>query len=242
MERINKNITELIEKNPSAAKALHFLGIHFYNYTENTLQEVCEARGIQTELVIKKLNEALYQKENTNLEGYPVELIIAYLKHSHYLFIKDRLPYLTQIIEDYPHEESELIQELKFIFPAFRQEFIEHVYEEEDTLFAYILRLKKLLKEDAPSEVLKQILAAQSLKKLEHDHQHHDDEMKSIAELTQQYSVSPSLDLHTRVILEALRNFSRDLKIHAKIENEILFPKAYEIEQQVQKKLETVTA
>lgn len=235
MERINQKIADLVEKNPASAKALHFLGIHFYNYSENTLGEICQKRGIDEQLVIKKLNEAVSTPHNHTIDlvNYPLDLIVEYLRHSHYIFIKDRLPYLRQLIEDYPQEDSHLIQELKTVFPEFSREFIEHVYEEEDRLFDYVLRLKKMAEKgqsNAPIDLPEKDF---SLDELEKEHHQHDDEMQGIKEITRNYTAQEGSDLHYRVILETLQKFSEELKNHAKIENEILFPKAKVLEKEI---------
>lgn len=239
MERIHQKLNEIVDKNPKLASVLNFLGIYFYNYAENTLEEVCKERGLDPLKVIEKFNEVANAsvKNKINLIDYPIELIIEYLKHSHYIFIKEKLTFLSRTIENYPDGKSEIIQELKLVFPHLMQEFIEHVYEEEDTVFNYILLLRKMLTDERNPDEMKSKLKDQSLLDLAEEHSHHDDEMKEIRELTQNFMVSSTMDAHTKVIFENLKEFSEDLKNHAKIENEVLFPKAIALEKEVKAKI-----
>ena len=59
--------------------------------------------------------------------------------------------------------------------------------------------------------------------------------MKGIRELTDNYSIVGSTNTHLKVILKELQTFERDLFVHARIENEVLFPKALELESKVAK-------
>ena len=240
MENINKKITELVANNPEAASVLHFLGIHYFNYTEQTLGEVCLQHGVEVELVVRRLHEHAQMKSQAqvNLEAYPVELIIEYLKHSHYVFIKQRLTYISSLLDHY-QDSSVIVKDLKLIFPHFFKEFVEHVYDEEDTLFAYILFLRKLQQSkhhpiDAQALTgIQQKVKGKTIVNFAEEHRQEDHEMNGLRELTNLYQHTNSGDLHARVILNALKSFEGELKIHAKIENEILFPRALKLEQEV---------
>lgn len=240
MEKVNKRITELVANNPESASVLHFLGIHFFNYSEQTLGEVCQQQGLDASLVVRRLNEnaLLRDKTQIKLEEYPVELIIEYLKHSHYIFIKQRLTYISSLLENY-QDSSIIVKDLKLIFPHFFKDFVEHIYEEEDTLFAYILALRKMQQnpEKATDPKLLAYVKSKSQGKtiaaFEKEHREEDNEMNGMRELTNQYQHANQGDLHAKVILDALKSFEGELKIHAKIENDILFPKAAQLESEV---------
>src|SRR6478609_566475 len=142
---VNKLIPDLIGDNYVNAYVLHFFGINFYNYSDKTLRQVCDERGLNMENVVKKL-EALELKtedENLELNTYSVDVIIEYLKHAHFLLIKNRLTYISKLIAGIEGDKDKLASDLKLIFPFFVEDFIRHVYHEEDTLFSYILTLNR---------------------------------------------------------------------------------------------------
>ncbi|MCU0443356.1 MAG: iron-sulfur cluster repair di-iron protein [Microscillaceae bacterium] len=235
MERLNLKLSELVDKNPQLASVLHFMGIYFYQHSENTLGEICQQRGLDPDLVIRNFNEpdTNLKLSGINLMDYPLELVVEYLKHMHFVFIKERLTYLARLIEQYPDNEAVDLQDLKLIFPHFMQEFIEHAYEEEDTVFSNILILKKILNNPESLKTDSAKLPSLSIQHLAQAHQHHDGEMAEIKEIMDQLTVNAKLDVHARVIVASLRSFMDELKHHAKIENEILFPKALELEKSV---------
>jgi regulator of cell morphogenesis and NO signaling len=65
------------------------------------------------------------------------------------------------------------------------------------------------------------------------DHEVHDDEMAGIRKITKDYELRPDAPLQIKVIYNELKEFEKSLITHARIENEILFPKAMALERKV---------
>ena len=65
------------------------------------------------------------------------------------------------------------------------------------------------------------------------EHEEHDDEMMGIRQITNNYSLNESSPLHIKVVYSELKDLEDELKTHARIENEILFPKALMLEKNV---------
>jgi regulator of cell morphogenesis and NO signaling len=124
-------------------------------------------------------------------------------------------------------------KDLKTLYPLFLEDFIHHIYEEEDTLFKYIKMLEKAsIGKYNPSRLYQQ-MEKFSLQKCSIEHESHDDEMAGIRKITKDYHLIPHAPLHIKVIYSELINFEKSLQTHARIENEILFPKAMALENQV---------
>ncbi len=235
-----KKINEIIEENYVFAAVLHYFGIDFYNYSDKTLEQVCSEKKIDTTKVLTQF-EQIDKEENIDflLKNIPLDLLIEYLKHVHHLFVKQKLPYLAGLVSSYKPLENQDSDELdiKFIFPSFVQDFIYHLYEEEDNLFSYI---KSLIAIDEskiiPSSELNQQIESKTIQKYAHNHEVHDDEMAGIRELTNNYKITNPKDIHLKVIYAELQNFELDLIKHAKIEDHILFPKALDLEKRVYSK------
>jgi regulator of cell morphogenesis and NO signaling len=228
-----KKIEELVGENYVFAAVLHYFGIEFYNYSEKTLEQVCHEKGLASQKVIFQLESIADQSvHDLELQQYPIDLIIEYLKHTHHIFVKQRLPYIAGLIQSFEPEDITLAQiakDLKFVFPMFVQEFIYHLYEEEDTLFYYIRELNKNKAEYA----LFELLESNSIQHYAYDHHTHDNEMEGIKSIMANHVGDLGQDLHLKVINAELEQLEKELKLHARIENEILFPKALQLEKQV---------
>lgn len=237
-------IADLIEKNYVFASVLYYFGIEFYDYSEQTLEQVCKQRGLRVEQVINSLETATRLPEVPNLTSLPVDIIIAYLKHAHYLFVKDKLPYIARLIQELKPADlmhSPAAEDLKFIFPLYVEDFIRHIYKEEDTLFTYILQLNKAKHGNFHPGKLFFMMEQNTIEEFAIEHDCHDDEMAGIRTLTQNYATSENTSLLLKVVYRELQSFENDLRTHAHIEDEILFPKALALEKSVKQKWRSLT-
>ncbi len=233
MSVLKKSIASVVEENFVYARALHYLGIEFFDNEQKTLNEICAERGISRQKMIK----CFYDFDNSKkcsfseLSGYPVDLLLEYLKHSHHLFIKEKLPYISHLLQSL---KASFANDLKEIFPVFIEDFIKHIYEEEDQLFRYVSSLSKIKQKKviSPSAELYQYrdFSLEEIR-VEHDNE---DEMGNMRDLIESL---PSKNLHTRVIINELKSFDREVLYHAEIENEILFPKAIILETEIVEKM-----
>jgi len=235
--KTNKRISEIVDENYAYASVLYYFGIKFYDYDEKTLEQVCQERGLDVNQVIHNLESA-----NSNDEEYPalsplpIEVVVEYLKHTHFIFVKERLPYLSKLIKNLPaHEYTSIVEDLQFIFPLFVEDLIYHIYQEEDELFSYVMSLHTALREPHYTNRLYFDLEKYSIQDFAISHDVDDDEMKGIRQITNNYSTKGIESLHLRVVYAELQHFEKELQTHASVENEILFPKALMLEKQVRK-------
>lgn len=233
----NKRITQLVDENYVHAYVLFYFGIRFDEFPEDTLEQSCARKGLKVEQVIRELENPTHVREaDLPLISYPVDLIIEYLKHSHFLFIKHKLPYIVRLVNSFKAEGIEYIsveRDLKIVFPLFVEDFIEHIYEEEDTLFRYIKVLDRASKGTYVPTKLFYLIEKHSVQKFAMEHEVHDDEMAGIRRITKDYHIDSNTPLHVKVIYSELKEFEKSLITHARIENEILFPKAMALESRV---------
>lgn len=231
-------IADLVEQDNEMAQVLFYFGIRFYEYSEQTLEQVCEQRGLKVEQLVQELESprSNFKEEDVPLFSYPIDLIIEYLKHSHFLFVKHKLPYIYKLVENFKANHSDyssVERDLKTLFPLFLEDFIHHIYEEEDTLFSYIKMLESAASGKYHPAHLYHQIEKFSLQCCSIEHEAHDDEMAGIRKITNGYYLTSDAPLHIKVIYAELVSFEKSLHVHARIENEILFPKAMALENQV---------
>ena len=138
-----ENITDLVSKNYVYAAVLHYFGIDFYNHTHQTLAQICVEKGIDVTILIKQLEGSVSKKGDFTLNSskkttqdisrYPVELVIGYLKHSHRIFMRRSLPYMSKLVSDcdshgFSVQYKSIIEDLKIAFPLFAEDFIHHIF------------------------------------------------------------------------------------------------------------------
>ena len=238
-------IESLVSSNYIYASVLYYFGIDFYAVSNDTLDEVCKKCGLKTQHVISRLEQAAKNSNKNELReliNYPIDLIVQYLRHTHSVFIKKELPYIAHLIENLTHEDEHrgVVRDLKIVFPLFAEDFIHHIYKEEDSLFSHVELLLKADKQGYLSPEQYFAIEKYSLQQFAMEHAEHDDEMHGVRKITRQYQLRPGAHLHLKVIFSELKQFEEKLRTHALVENHILFPKALQLEDQVIKKFREI--
>lgn len=232
-----KSIGDLVSENHVFAAVLHYFGISFFQYERNSLEEVCAKFKVNPYQVIAELeNWALSQDPSTEeLYLHPIEVLVGYLKKKHRFFVRQELPFLSSMVAGIKTDPSfdGLLADLRLMFPLFVEDFIHHIHEEEDTLFERIHFLQQIEQGRVPLHEAIQIFEVDSIMELAHEHEAHDDEMEGIRKLTANYTLPEVAPIAVRILYQELQKLERELIIHAKIENDLLFPKAVELEREL---------
>lgn len=223
-----------IEEDLNRGLALHGYGISLFSHAQRPFDEVCRSMGLVPAHLTSLLEQhARMRNPRVAMHDMPMRLIIEYLRHAHHLFIRERLPFLLYLIggiDVNEGPEQAIAQDLRMIFPLFAEEFIQHIHEEEDTLFGYIAELERACKRLDRPGTLWLTMERRSIGEFAADHEGHDDEMAGIRALTENYAVRPGMSLPLRVLYHELALFEQDLAAHAIFENHVLLPKALRLE------------
>ncbi len=232
---LQRTLTSIVEDNYVYAHVLYYFGIRFYEYADDTLENVCRRKGLNSEQILRSMEREnqLTTSDSLTFESLPIDLVLEYLRHSHGVFIKQTLPYMAHLVETIRHESSACVKDLQLLLPLFIEDFIIHIHEEEDTFFQYLQVLQQAKQHKIPSGKVFFELEKQSVQRFAIEHETHDDEMEGIRDITNNYTLPADHSLHLKVVFAELKAFEQSLVKHARIENEILFPKALMLEKEV---------
>ena len=238
-----KKVFDLIHDDYHYAKVLNSFGIDFYKHYDENLNDLCVSKGISFGKLLGYRN-SLHESNSLAheyLKSSPINLVIEFLKDNHNYFIKNKLPYLHNLINNLnDNNPTNFSKDLKFIFPIFFEDFVEHIYEEENHFFKYIYELFNAEQGRVNTTSLIFMMKSFSINKILNDHINEDSEMAGIRGITKNYSYKNIQDLHLKVIFQELKEFDEELSVHSYIENKILFPKAFKLEKKVSKILDNI--
>lgn len=236
-----RSIADLVNENQGLAAVLHYFGISFFQCEQQSLEEVCRKFKVSPEQVVAELERWAKSKDPSTEELYlhSIEVLVGYLKKKHRFFIRQELPFLSSMVEGIHHLSlyEPLLADLRLMFPLFVDDFIHHVHEEEDTLFNRIFLLQEIDKNITPLETAVKIFDESSILDLAEEHEVHDDEMQGIRKLTANYHLPADAPIAIKILYLELQKLEQELIIHAKIENDLLFPKAVELEKEVKRNI-----
>jgi len=236
MNNLNtKTVIDYMIENIATAEVFQKYGINYSNNSNCniSLQNLCQRHHLQYEEILKELNslkgKVPYLK---NYNVWDLDLLINFLVEIDHPFKKENILFVekltTKIFTIHGKQLSE-VEKLADLIQKIAIEIQHHITIEENKLFPYILFLNS--PEKYPENKLKKKpFLADVLKKLEMQHKIFFILWNQLKEHTNHYQLYADIDNNFTLLLYKLNQFEEKLHNHIHIENNILFPKALELE------------
>ena len=234
MSELNQktSVGQWVARCPQTAREFEKLRIDYCCRGNVSLEEACRARRLDPLEVITKLLEVIEQDEATvgvDWTKSPLSRLCDHIEQTHHAFLKTELPRLSVLIDkvlDAHIANHPELSDLRQVFGQLRDELEPHMFKEEKILFPAVRRLEQ---ETAPPEFSFGTVA-NPIRMMEHEHDVAGQALEKIRELTSDFHVPDDACNSYRVLLEDLRRLEEDLHQHIHKENNILFPRALQLE------------
>jgi regulator of cell morphogenesis and NO signaling len=233
---IHDTVGEIVRDRPSLSRLFEQVKVDYCCGGKKTLEEACRQRGIDPQAFLAQLED--YAAKETVPEVNLTELSLTELadriERIHHAYLHTELPRLEKMVTKVAavHGDKEpRLHQIKDVFLALSQELAMHLMKEEQILFPMIRQLEA-------SETLPLFhcgTLANPVRRMEFEHDEAGTALAQLRELTDDYT-PPEWACNTyRAMLDALANLEQDLHQHIHKENNVLFPRALEMEQQKQR-------
>ncbi|SDH49396.1 iron-sulfur cluster repair di-iron protein [Chitinophaga filiformis] len=208
-------------------------GIDFCCGGNITLKEAARRRGIDEAILLAELDKVTKEAVPAT-EDYinqDLHILINHIVGTHHQYVRENAPIIEQlavkVARRHGKEHPELA-ELETGTIAFLDDLQQHLEKEERILFPAIVQLEELrTKEASPAKSF--ILSAIKVMRAEHDTSGED--LRTFRKLTNDYALPQGACNSYTLLFEKMKAFEADLLRHIHLENNILFPKAVQLEQ-----------
>lgn len=211
-------------------------GLDFSFCGKKTLQEACAEKNISVDMIQKKLYVACMQPiiNSLNYSNWELDFMTDYIVTNHHQYIKELILGIQELNKKILKIHSSQYPLLDSITQAFQKlaiELSENMVKEEQTLFPSIRFLVQVKKGKVSASYLPGSVQ-QSIVKLEAEHYSIGHHIKSIRLLTDNYTLPQNASSSLTLLYKWLYAFENDVQQHMHLENNILFPKVIELEQE----------
>ncbi len=235
----DKTVGEIVAEDYRWAEVFKKHGIDFCCGGKKPLQSVCEEKQIDLQQLIESYS-ALPRNGNShsshNYMAWEADFLADYIVNVHHKFVWENLPLLheftTKVARVHGAAHPELL-EIAQRFEEVAQEMTLHMRKEELILFPYIKRLVAAKKKGQPLEEPPFGSVENPIRMMEAEHDRAGEIMKQIHQLSNEFTPPEDACNTYRVTFHKLREFEEDLHQHVHLENNILFPKSVELEQEL---------
>ncbi|MBL7922678.1 MAG: iron-sulfur cluster repair di-iron protein [Bacteroidia bacterium] len=208
-------------------------GIDFCCGGMQTLEEAAATAGIDPATLISELAVALKSPdESAAYDEWPLGRLIAHIESRHHHYVETHIPVIQEMLDKlcrvHGHRHPEL-PEVREHFGQGAAQLLEHMKKEEKVLFPMIRNMLLAAEEGRGAESLPYSVSM-PIRMMRHEHETEGARFAGIANITGNYTVPDDGCTTYRAAYALLKEFESDLHRHIHLENNILFPKAMEME------------
>jgi len=232
-----QTLGDIVSANYRAAEIFERHGLDFCCGGRISLGDACRDSDLDPDAVVAELRAL--DKDDEPIRATRADELVAEIIQRHHGYVRTAVPTIQRHLEKVRGAHGERHPELAAIvrhFSIVATDLILHMMKEEQLLFPYIRALASSAEGSAapPPDVFGTV--QNPIRMMEIEHQHAGDEMATIRSLANGYE--PPVDACTtyRLVYAELRDFERDLHRHVHLENNVLFPRAVELESEIQRK------
>lgn len=233
----NATLADIVAKNYQAASIFERHGLDFCCRGRMRLEDACREHGLDFETLAAELDQIAAERVD-QVPDDPAALIDL-IVHRHHSYVRDAVPtirkHLAKVVSKHAANHPELTEVLRR-FDAVSDALMLHMVKEERVLFPYIALIENALVQNAaaPPDVFGTV--QNPIRMMEIEHQDAGDELAEIRRLTSSYRPPEDACTTFRVLYAELEAFERDLHLHVHLENNVLFPRAIELEARLEQK------
>ncbi len=199
-----------------------------------SIQETCEKNNVDEEKLLQELNEVTQQKSQEDVvEIYELDTLATHIVEKHHTYVLQRIPeiepFLDKVVRVHGHTHPELIQ-VQENFQAVKEELLSHMQKEENVLFPYIKEMVEAKRNNIQPVLPFFGTIKNPISMMEMEHVSAGNSFKVIREITNNLTPPEGACNTYRVTFSMLDEFENDLHRHIHLENNLLFPKAILLE------------
>lgn len=231
----NQIIGELVANDYRTASVFKKYNIDFCCQGNRTIQEACDKKKIDSKPVVEDLESVIQSKNEptTDFQSWPLDLLADYIEKKHHKYVQSKTleiqPYLDKISKVHGDRYPEL-HEIKEEFNASAGELATHMKKEELVLFPFIKKMVAAKQEGITLTSAHFGTVRNPIQMMMDEHTVEGNRFRRIEELSNNFTPPQDACNTFRVSYALLKEFEQDLHLHIHLENNILFPKAIEME------------
>ena len=230
-------VRDVVLELPQATRVFEKLKIDYCCGGDTPLGEACATAGVEVASLERMLAEAgqAEVQSNGSLDFQKATLceLVGHILNKHHVYTKAEMARLEPLIDKVIAAHGENHPELPGIGGLFQQlcaDLKPHMFKEEQILFPYIVEMERSAVENRPAPFAPFGTVNNPIRMMMMEHETVGDLLRELRALSSNYTVPPDGCLSYQTLYRALEAFEQDLHQHIHLENNILFPRAIEME------------
>lgn len=203
-----------------------------------TIEQACKEKAVNPGVVFDDLKSSLTSSsgQGDQFQAMRLDELVDHIITTHHAYVRTAIPAIfthTQKVASVHGANHPEVIAIADRFAMVAEELRKHMMKEEQFLFPYIKDLVRAKISGGKMAHPPFGSAQNPIRMMEKEHQSVGNEMYEIRSISASYTPPPDACTTFKVSYLELQQFELDLHNHVHLENNILFPKAIVLEQQV---------
>jgi regulator of cell morphogenesis and NO signaling len=236
MSTAAQSIREIVTRQPSAARVFRRFDIDLCLQADLSLEGACEELRLSVDQVLEKLaDEEVQVSGGAALDpaNFPLGRLIQHIVRVHHHSIRQELPRLAEMASQAAAkcvDRSPELARVAELIEKLHREMHAHIEKEEQILFPFISQMDQESIVSYPPLHACFRSVAYPIFMMEQEHESANHVVAELNRLTNHFE-PPACACATHIALfSGLRQFELDLRQHVRLEDEVLFPHAIQLE------------
>jgi regulator of cell morphogenesis and NO signaling len=233
----DETLGEIAAKDLRKAEVFKKYGLDFCCGGKKTVKEACAEKGID----VTKVEQELQNSDKTSFAARPLpyndwnlDFLADYIVNTHHSYVKKTIPdikaYAEKVAKVHGAHHPELLQ-INKLAQEVCDEMSAHMVKEETVLFPYVKQLVASKNSGNGKVKFGNLDSVETpINLMEMEHEVVGNNMDEIRKISNNYALPEDACASYSFLFKTLDEFENDLHIHVHLENNILFPKAVNLE------------
>jgi regulator of cell morphogenesis and NO signaling len=228
-------VKDIALANPEARKILEDAGVDYCCGGEKSLHDACLHTDVSTAEILRRLHENTkhVSSDQENWKSANLNSLTQHIREKHHQYVRESIPRIQNKLEKVmakhgPNHPE--IADIQRFFSEIGREMIMHMQKEEQILFPYIDALERSVNTHSSLERPFFQTVVNPVQAMMKDHDSAGELLRQIRKASGEYTAPADACTTYKALYQELREFEADLHQHVHLENNILFPRAVEME------------
>ncbi|MGZ3923741.1 MAG: DUF542 domain-containing protein [Flavisolibacter sp.] len=239
LQDFNKTVADIVRTDYRTADVFKKYGISCCDDSHQSLLETCTSRNLDYNAILNELSKAtrtITISNSLHFSEWKVSFLIDYITNVHHAYMHMEIPSiessLVSFMDTHKKKQPE-INKILFLFRELSVLLMTHSRHEEEIIFPYIRQIENtFLRKETYGNLFVRTLR-KPLSNIEKEHEVIMSILKEIQSLSNNYTCPSSGCADQSAIYHKLNEFHVDMEQHTHLEDDILYPRAIEMEKEL---------
>lgn len=239
LQDFNKTVADIVRSDYRTADVFNKYGIGYCDDTRESLLETCTSKNLDYNSILAELAEAtktITISNSLHFSEWKAGFLIDYITNVHHAYMHMAIPSIEGFLVSFINTHKKKLPEINRILFLFRELSVllmTHSRHEEEIIFPYIRQIENtFLRKETYGNLFVRTLR-KPLSNIEKEHEVVMSILREIQSLSNNYTCPSNGCADQSAIYHKLNEFHVDMVQHTHLEDDILYPRAIEMEKEL---------